>query len=1592
MADSSGELVGYNSDPDEYRHHEPHSINHPSVDITNRGLVNPPLSPSPTSDTSEYMRYLLEASTPADLSSAVTPSARHPPSSFNTPSASDSVALRPNGKPRNIERIPSVEGFIAASKVRQHRRTGSGLKAEDTNVEGEEENGNEDEDLGEQVNQEDDGSVTSSMVNQGPRRRRDADKRPSQSQSQSSRHTGSIRSDSSDFGIAASGDPHRSGTTSSRSLRISTSHSHSQSRSHGNSDLSSPRRPMQQYRGLPAPDPSNASFLRRLQSHAFSAPHPPSPPPPDPEVRSEPDMATAAYVAENCGPRSSSVTDLDYARNVNASLDDMLAHGRLETAKKWGEGMGSGVGGGREGTKSVASVKSHVEVGERGQRQRRPPSSTSVCVIEDQQQCERQHQRLLSSASLNAEHHHQRPPSSSSSVNTESDYHGQRHQRQHQRQPSTSSVDADHQLSHQRAPSSSVDAKHHPRHHYQRQPFSSSSMNTDYDPHHQRQPFSSVDAGHHPRQHHQPQPSSSSMNVNYDPYHQHQPSSSSINTEHHPRRHHHRQPSSSSGHTDNEPHAAVAHGSLPLLTSLDNPFDAANDTPHAANLNNRTLFNLAAGRPPASQAHVDPLDSIRTHQRTAVLHSISRRDHDQLNHLVGTASLPHTHHPAHHTHHRSASDPTAPHIRSASVASLGRRGFHHPDPDDNGSSDPDPAFQADVLFAATLGAGADASRSTSRQTNPRHHHSVRSSTPIEGSRAGVSPGPSMSAGLGQMDIGQERARMRPEAEGTATDNNTLIASFEIEMVSEEEVGGRGGLGREEDMRRSDDAVGSRRGLTDQIDDDREAALFGARESHRRSAAGSRQSLHDDRLVGSDTQPDAMRPPSTTSLHPHPPAISLASPPRRVNSHPVQQDNLGLLLSTYAPAAGMNAFGEGGGGKVVMGETERERVESLKSEERRRERERESQQKRSMREAWDAFVEEEVVEEAEKSGRGFAGTGTQGWQGKHYWDLVGSEPRQAKDAEDYERKRDSGRTGVEERVDGERLVRGFDDMEASGYGGVDPERTREEDGRESQDRRDGMQTLREEGRRDDQQSERYRVRREERDGLQSRRDEGTGDDQCPREERDGLQPRRDEVRRDDQRHREEENGAKQQREEEVRQEAHPIRREEQGGLQPRGTETRRDNQHRREDGDDDNTRKLRNDIRWETDLLRREQGGGTNQRKEDGTHDHHLHRREEEEEGRRRMEQIQREEEERRRRDWIRREQEEEEQGNRVGNLRRAMEAHYEGVMRTMEEKHREERAGLQERVESLEALLEVATTARDNMQQQNDMLKLRLKAEGGSGLKGSAELHARSPTYELIQHDKLEHKYQLWKVDEMEADELAGIVKQVLTKLELDDPSLIPSVLANITKVVSLLPQMQRFIERVDKVVWSPGTTSAPDDDERDIAAAALTDPWSFAFRPPRMLGDTIARLERWRNIVQAVAPVADARGAKINVAAAGDTGGGRHSRQQRQQQQYGRAYQPSPSLDDGGGSLRGVSGGRADDVARRREALGVSREEAMTAARDTALCGVGGGGSGAAETVWRHLAAVEREREDLEERGRAKWGGETGRAGGRRVGMGCNL
>src|SRR5262249_41161848 len=130
--------------------------------------------------------------------------------------------------------------------------------------------------------------------------------------------------------------------------------------------------------------------------------------------------------------------------------------------------------------------------------------------------------------------------------------------------------------------------------------------------------------------------------------------------------------------------------------------------------------------------------------------------------------------------------------------------------------------------------------------------------------------------------------------------------------------------------------------------------------------------------------------------------------------------------------------------------------------------------------------------------------------------------------------------------------------------------------------------------------------------------------------------------------------------------------------------------------------------------------------------------------------------------------------------------------------------------------------------------------------------------------------------------------QEVMTKLEVDDPALIVPVLTDVVKVIRLVPQMQRFIEKVNQTVWSSpasqaSTVTATIGGGRKGGRGHGQDTLKTLLDTPQKLGSTLERLEEWRILVEALMPMARSVGDE----GGGDGGGGgdKLSREQRKRE-----------------------------------------------------------------------------------------------------------
>ena len=72
-------------------------------------------------------------------------------------------------------------------------------------------------------------------------------------------------------------------------------------------------------------------------------------------------------------------------------------------------------------------------------------------------------------------------------------------------------------------------------------------------------------------------------------------------------------------------------------------------------------------------------------------------------------------------------------------------------------------------------------------------------------------------------------------------------------------------------------------------------------------------------------------------------------------------------------------------------------------------------------------------------------------------------------------------------------------------------------------------------------------------------------------------------------------------------------------------------------------------------------------------------------------------------------------------------------------------------------------------------------------------------TKALIQQDKMNHRLQLHRIDALPRDIARDILQQVCRSLQISDVALIGPSIQKLTRVVTILPRLEKFAD----VVWS---------------------------------------------------------------------------------------------------------------------------------------------------------------------------------------------
>ncbi|ORZ35031.1 hypothetical protein BCR44DRAFT_1434958 [Catenaria anguillulae PL171] len=168
---------------------------------------------------------------------------------------------------------------------------------------------------------------------------------------------------------------------------------------------------------------------------------------------------------------------------------------------------------------------------------------------------------------------------------------------------------------------------------------------------------------------------------------------------------------------------------------------------------------------------------------------------------------------------------------------------------------------------------------------------------------------------------------------------------------------------------------------------------------------------------------------------------------------------------------------------------------------------------------------------------------------------------------------------------------------------------------------------------------------------------------------------------------------------------------------------------------------------------------------------------------------------------------------------------------------------LEQQILLLQKRLEQQTQATAKAEEERDLLKLQMinfnkppvpssasaavgakgrsvssASHGGEPQTGDADIraHARKvpigTTRDLIRRDKLHFKLKLHLIDEMPAEGVRDLLKDVCIRLHLDDLHRVVPALEECAKVVHMVPKMQAYIRQVDEVVWRAKPVGATTD------------------------------------------------------------------------------------------------------------------------------------------------------------------------------------
>ncbi|TPX37688.1 hypothetical protein SmJEL517_g00557 [Synchytrium microbalum] len=157
--------------------------------------------------------------------------------------------------------------------------------------------------------------------------------------------------------------------------------------------------------------------------------------------------------------------------------------------------------------------------------------------------------------------------------------------------------------------------------------------------------------------------------------------------------------------------------------------------------------------------------------------------------------------------------------------------------------------------------------------------------------------------------------------------------------------------------------------------------------------------------------------------------------------------------------------------------------------------------------------------------------------------------------------------------------------------------------------------------------------------------------------------------------------------------------------------------------------------------------------------------------------------------------------------------------------------------EQISELKEQLAETRDELvdaRREADLLRLKMLAMKDYGEvveKDSNPSPKATSTRALIRRHKKAWKLKLYKIDAMGPDESRDLLKDICVKLNINDIDKLLASVDTVDQVVKLVPQMQRFIEAVDTIVWRAYVKT------------------NGVKHQPHKLSETLAHLERWSSV-----------------------------------------------------------------------------------------------------------------------------------------------